>query len=205
MQYSEIVNDIYTLTNRPDLVAETALAIRKATLKMHSLDYFTQDRVSNIITITPAMQASILDNRYAIDLSPAGGNTTRYRAISFIREYNNPLTGQEIQFLKLEPDSIFNEYNLERQNYYYIAGSSAQLRSNKVLTQVTLAYYQYPDVNSTTYTSWIAAQFPYAIIEEAARAIFKMIGKDEEAQTYQEATAENIAMLQEIGVTNQGY
>ena len=204
MQYSDIVNEIYTITNRPDLVNETASAVRKATLKMHSIDFFEQDLVTNIIAVTPSMQASINDTRYSIPLTDASGNTTRYRSLSFIREYNNPLTGQEVQYEKLAADSIFDEYNVEKQNYFYMAGSNVQLRSTKTLTQMTLGYYQYPDINSATYTSWIAVQFPYAIIEEACRAIFKMIGKDEEEQRYQAMSLENIAMLQMIGVENTG-
>lgn len=40
---NSLVSDVYTLTNRPDLVAETALAVKKATLKMHHVDFFARD------------------------------------------------------------------------------------------------------------------------------------------------------------------
>ena len=43
MTLAELIAEAYTLTARPDLVAETASAIRKATLKMHSVDYFYRD------------------------------------------------------------------------------------------------------------------------------------------------------------------
>ena len=41
--FAELLADVYTLTNRSDLIAETKLAVKMATLKMHQRDYFYKD------------------------------------------------------------------------------------------------------------------------------------------------------------------
>jgi len=40
---NSLMDDVYILTNRPELVAETRLAVKKATLKLHQLDFFAKD------------------------------------------------------------------------------------------------------------------------------------------------------------------
>jgi hypothetical protein len=52
MTLAELIAEVYTLTGRPDLVAETSAAVRKATLKMHSVDFFYRDLQEKIITFT---------------------------------------------------------------------------------------------------------------------------------------------------------
>ena len=40
---TSIVDDVYTMTKRPDLVADTLLAVKKATLKAHHTDFYPKD------------------------------------------------------------------------------------------------------------------------------------------------------------------
>ena len=41
-----LADDVYVLTNRPDLVSETRVALRKAIMKLHSADTFKRDLVT---------------------------------------------------------------------------------------------------------------------------------------------------------------
>lgn len=43
VSFAELVADVYTLTNRPDLVGETVLAVQAATLKAHQSDDYIYD------------------------------------------------------------------------------------------------------------------------------------------------------------------
>ena len=43
-----LLADVYSLTTRPDLVAESTVAVRKATLKAHLSDYFFRDLTTQI-------------------------------------------------------------------------------------------------------------------------------------------------------------
>ena len=41
--FSDLTSDVMTITNRPDLIAETKLAVKAATLKIHQSDYYYKD------------------------------------------------------------------------------------------------------------------------------------------------------------------
>jgi len=192
--YNSIVADCYSLTVRPDLVAETAIAVRKATMKFHQADGWKNDIITSLIPLPVTTSGDSFSYRYTLDLTQAG-SLPYFRKISSIDEYNNPLIGNEYHFKELDNDRIFDDYMLEDINYYYRAGQAIQLRVNKQLTTLSVDYWRYPDVTPTGYTSWIAQQFPDAIVCEATATIFAAIGKSDEAQRYAAMFAENLAML----------
>lgn len=193
--YLAIVADIYSLTARPDLIAETALAVRKATMKAHSADFWKNDLTVAFVTMPVLSTNGDVSFRYSLDLT-ATATYPLYRKISHIKEYNIPLTGQEIQFKELDMDRLLDNYLLEDINYFSQAGMQVSLRCNKVLGQLAVGYWKYPDINQTTYTSWIADQYRDMIIEEACASIYKAIGKDNEYQRLAQNFAENLHMLQ---------
>jgi len=43
MSLAQLSTDVIALTKRPDLVAETTLAVKMATLKAHNSDYYPRD------------------------------------------------------------------------------------------------------------------------------------------------------------------
>ena len=181
MNLATLQTEVYNLTNRPDLVSQTLTAIRKATMKCHLADEFRQDLQIAIVTV-PVQT----DFHYLLDLT----NTVTYpnmRRVSYIKEYNNPIVGNEIQFKKLHFSNLLDEYKLEKANYWYQAGMAVTIGSYKQLVQVSVAYFTYPNTATATYSSWIADQFPDAIINEAASTIFKTVGKSDEAKLYQQS------------------
>ena len=194
MNLATLQTEVYNLTNRPDLVSQTLTAIRKATMKCHLADDFRQDLQIAIVTV-PVQT----DFHYLLDLT----NTVTYpnmRRVSYIKEYNNPIVGNEIQFRKLHFSNLLDEYKLEKTNYWYQAGMAVTIGSFKQLTQVSVAYFTYPNTATATYSSWIADQFPDAIIQEAASTIFKTVGKSDEAKLYQQYFAENLQFIRGIGL-----
>ncbi len=50
MTYDELVTEVYALTKRPDLVAETASLIKAATLKAHHTDFYSKDLFETSVT-----------------------------------------------------------------------------------------------------------------------------------------------------------
>lgn len=191
--YNSLVSDIYNLTQRPDLIQETATAIRKATMKCHLADFWKNDLVEISYTV-PVLTVPAVSYRYALDLTDVT-IFPLYRKISHIKEYNNPLTGQEIQFKELDADRLLDNYKLEDINCYYQAGQQVQLRANKFLTTLNIGYYKYPNVVPATYNSWIAVQYPDAVIDEAVAQIYRIIGKDQEAARLSALFGENIHYL----------
>lgn len=192
--YIALQQDIYSLTARPDLVAETAIAIRKATMKCHLADLWKNDIVTTLYPLPVVGDAASLDFRYSIDLTQSA-TFPYYRRVSSIDEYNSPPTGLEQHYKELDNDRILDAYQMEQINYWYQAGQQIQLRANKSLTTLAVDYWRYPDITALNYTSWIADQFRDAIVEEACANVFATIGKDSEAQRYAAKFAENLQLL----------
>lgn len=195
--FAQLLTDLYTITNRPDLANESAVALRKATLKYHMAQDWIQDEVQSIVTLTPLYTN---DSRYSVDLTPAP--FTRFRNIKSVQEYVNPPTYGYVEFRKYEVNDLIDDYGYEKTNYFYRAGTNLLLRCDHVITQAKVTWFQLPDVTSATYNSWIANIFQDAIIEEAASKIFGMIGKPNEQKIQQQLFAENLQLLTQMAVVS---
>jgi hypothetical protein len=195
--FAELCNDVYTITNRPDLVAETKLAVKAATLKMHQSDYYYQDLYESGISFTDPLTTQQVD---ILNLFP------RYRALKYFRFYDGSGTGLARDFFQiLTPNELIDSYGVDKVNVVYVAGSILQVKSREVISLALLGIYQNPILDETTFNSWIAAQFPYAIIFDAARLVFKQIGQDEQSAAFEKLVGEQVAELKISNIQAQGY
>lgn len=183
--FSSLLNDVYVHTNRPDLVNETTLAIKKATSKAHGSDEFPEDFVQVAIVTTATNDPAV----YIVDVTAAP--FVRHRKVLHIV---NTYTKQQYKPITL--DDLFDSYGITRTDCWYKAGLNYVLNAVSG-SQVTVTYLQNPDVTPDTYSSWIALMHPEAIVEEAASQVFKMIGKDTEFQRYAQLSMENFMRLKQ--------
>lgn len=195
--YSDLVADVITITNRPDLIDLTKLAVRHATLKAHKLDFFPKDIYeTGIQWQTPAYIQS-LEYR---NLVP------RWRALKYLRKYDftaSPGKAGEI-FKVITPELILDEYEFQKDNVCYLAGESLEIRSNTKDAYMLLGCYRHPDTTEANYDSWIALDQPSAIVYEAARSVFKQIGFDEQAKEMQSEVADQFTILRQE-IIGEGY
>lgn len=195
--YSDLVADVITITNRPDLVDLTKLAVRHATLKAHKLDFFPKDIYeTGIQWQTPAYIQS-LEYR---NLVP------RWRALKYLRKYDfttSPGTAGEL-FKVITPELILDDYNFQKDNVCYLAGESLEIRSNTKDANMLLGCYRHPDTTEANYDSWIALDQSSAIVYEAARSVFKQIGYDEQAQEMQSEVTDQYSLLRQE-IIGEGY
>ena len=77
MQLSDMINEVYSITNRPDLVGETLSTIRASTLKMHHTDFYYKDLQQSQLTLQQADYVGVFDTSLL----------QRYRAMKFIRKW----------------------------------------------------------------------------------------------------------------------
>ena len=92
MTLNELIAEVYTITNRPDLVAQTLTAVRSATLKMHQRDYFYKDIFETAINFSTAAYLQQLEYRTLIH---------RWRALKYIRKTDSTAY-QDGAFLDVE-------------------------------------------------------------------------------------------------------
>lgn len=187
MLLSELVTSVMTITNRPDLVAETNLAIRRATQRLHGCESFPKDIRTVVLPVSPAAMAGAIDT----SLAPF----TRFRAMKWLRESVPLPTGRERFLTKLEPDMLTDSYGIGSTNIWWLAGSTINWNvaylstSPSGLSALELGYYQNPDTNLATYdasNSWIAVNEPWCIIEEASAKILRLTGQLDVANALQQ-------------------
>lgn len=196
MTFTELVAEVYLITNRSDLVAETESAIRQATLKAHKLDFFSKDIFETGIEFDSA------DFRQSLDYVTLISN---FRAISYLRRVEDELDDTGAFFDIITPLEILDPYGKGKTDIAYVAGRVLEIRSSVSFSKALLGAYVYPIVREGAYLSWVAEQFPFAIIYESARVIFKAIGYDEQSATFTGLVAEEYAELKMSALSDVGY
>lgn len=200
MDYTTIYNEVINLTNRPDLADETRLAIQKTTAKLHQLDFWYKDLDEVVIGNLPQ------DYKFSLDIP---SNFARFRAFNYLRMLdanNNPQEELEL----ISPKQVFDSFQQERTNVFYVGGMSLNCRLANTRPAMIVGYYQYPDVGvatggvgTTTFSSWIANEYPYAIIEEAAAQVFRTIGYADAANSYGQQIVINLQILRQNNILEQ--
>jgi hypothetical protein len=198
MTLAELIQEVYSLTGRPDRVAETLSAIKSATLKAHQSDFYHKDLLEAGVQFNTAEYLQTWDYRNPVPL---------WRAAKYFRKYDTtaiiPLAGKTLA--KVVPENVFDDYAIEKTDIWYAAGGFIQLRSSTKESTYLFGCYLNPDITEAGYGSWIALDHPYAIVFDAASTVFKAIGKDEEATAYRNMVAEQISELRMSNIDSVGY
>jgi len=196
MNFSELCAEVYTITQRPDKVAETESAVKSATLKAHQSDFYFKDIFESGIVFSTSEFVQNLDYRALLP---------RWRAIKYLRKYDNT-SGTPGKFLDLiQPEEVLDRFKIQKQDVFYLAGAYIQINSATQEQYYLFGCYLQPDINKDTYDSWIALDHPYAIIFDAAATVFKTIGKDEEAAAYRGLVGEQMLLLKASNILGVGY
>jgi hypothetical protein len=191
---ASIIADVYTLTNRPDLVGETALAVKAATLKAHQSDDYIKDFTEVSISFSASDYIQALDYKSILPL---------WRKPRYIRESDSIGTPGKI-LTYIEPEKVIDSFGANRYDVFYIAGSYVNIRTANQGQYFFVGYYKNPDITSVGYNSWVADDFPFAIIYEATAIIFKTVGYDEQVPVYRQMVAEQLQLLKQHAVTGIG-
>lgn len=192
VSFASLVSDVYTLTNRDDLVGETALAVKAATLKAHQSDDYIRDLTEYSIDFGSSDYYQTLDFQAVIP---------QWRKPRYMRKYDGA-PGKLLTYL--EPEKVIDNFGADRTDIFYIAGANIQIRSSTQIQYALIGCYLNPIVVPTNFNSWIANDYPFAIVYEAAAIIFKTIGYDEQVPIYRGMVAEQLQLLKQHAVTGMG-
>lgn len=164
-----------TKTNRPELVAETQLAVRMATNAIHLLDFFMRDATEQLFTL-PALNYNAQFDITAL---------TRFRKLRYIKKFDlaSQVTreGEDHQMMEADPAHLFDRYNIVKTNLFYLAGTNLNVKSSTNEQAWLLSWYMYPNTDPETYKSWVADVYPAIIIDRAVADIFRDIGMTDDA------------------------
>lgn len=196
MTLAELIQEVYTLTARPDLVSETSSAVKAATLKAHQSDYYFKDLFESGIAFSTAAFIQNLDYRALI---------ANWRSLKYLRKFDftNNVPGRLLE--TIVPENVLNDYQTQRTDICYGAGAFIQINSSTKEQYYLLGAYLNPILTDAGYSSWVALDHPYFIVFDAAATVFKAIGKDDEATTYRQLVAEQLTMLKTANILVNGF
>lgn len=193
---AELCDEVYTITNRPDLINETRVAVKAATLKCHQSDYYPKDLYETALAWDPIAYVQSLSYR---DIVP------RWRAFKYLRKLESDGTTLGNFFTLLTPSQTLDSYGQNKENICYLAGESLEIRSSTEDTYMLLGCYIHPDITTSGYNSWVSVEHPYAIIYEAAAKIFSQIGWQEQTAEFRREAAEQLILLRNSQIQAEGY
>jgi len=197
MTLAELYAEVYLLTNRDDLVAQTAAAVRSATLKIHQLDYFYKDIFERSIVFPTDSYIQQLEYR---PLFP------RWRALKYLRKTTAQGFDDGVFFTVIPvPEFVEDSYKINQVDVCYVAGDLIQIRSSSKFQYLIVGCYRNPDITTGTYDSWVALDHPYAIIFEAAKSIFFQVGDSDQFAAYSRMAAEEQQLVRISNIQAQGY
>lgn len=188
MTFQELYDEVILITKRPDLIDKTKQQIRAATLKAHHSDFYYPDIHEVPVQFTDPFY---LQTFLPTEIVP------RFRKSKYIRLWIGGIDGMPGKFLTpIQVENSLDSYGYTKTDVYYMAGQGLQIRGCTPLDKVLFGCYLHPIVSpEISYSSWIAEHMPYAIIYEAARAIFKSISFTEQASEYSGLVAEQYQEL----------
>lgn len=196
MTFDEIAAEIYTMTNRPDLVKETESAIKSATLKAHQSDFYSKDIYETGVELPEVNMVQ------SLDLTSLVSNFRQIKYVKVVSD-SNDTEGFYLDLVKTE--ELIDNYKQSKLNVAYVAGRILEMRASVQFKYLLLGAYVFPLVTKEKYSSWVAHQYPYAIIYEAIRIVFITIGQIEEANGYARLAAEARAEMKAASILDVGY
>ncbi len=200
MTLTELINEVYILTNRPDLTGQTLSTVRSATLALHHSDYYFKDLYETGIVFDTSATVQQLEYR---NLFPT------WRSLKYLRKLDVS-TGTQVPglfFSVIDPTDILDQYQVTKDNIVYVAGDNLNARSSVAFQHCLIGFYRNPLLGTTndTFSSWIAIDHPWAVIYTAASTVLKMIGKDSAAKSMEGLAAMQLVELRNLNVIANGY
>lgn len=184
MNFGELCQAVFVITNRPELLAETQLAIQKATLKFHMLDFWKRDRFEKTLPFTAASSVQI-------DIS---AQFERFRKFGTLAPFDpvglkilpcyDQVTGNARGLKEIEPDRLFDNYSTDRVDVFYMSGTGLNIRFASGQSAIYASWYKYPLVAPNNFNSWIADMYWPIIVEQAAGEILIALGQIEDANRF---------------------
>lgn len=195
--FTSLLAQVYTLTNRPDYVNETTLAIQTATLRAHQREFYFKDLVESGIQFQSA--------DYKLKLNPFS-LYSNYRSLKYLRKFDYTSNCPGILLCKKELTDIKDTYGRDLVDIYYAAGAEVNMKLSTQEQYMLFGLYVHPIVLPDTYNSWIANEYPQAIVNEAASFIQGgLLGMTAQATYNHQIALDTYMNIDMANITSVGY
>lgn len=160
--FEALVQEIFQLSNRPDLRAETESAIRQAVLGYHHLDFFWRDKTVGVINVTSGARV-----RHEIPLSTFGN----LRGIAAISPYDG---AHDSVGKPLAKQVTLGQHRCE---YWQLMGDKLVIVTNQRTHQFAVDHWVNPVLApADKFHSWVVDLYREAVIDATLAKIFTITG-----------------------------
>jgi hypothetical protein len=173
--FAQMYDKVVALTARPELVTLTKLAIAKATVEAHHVDFFPRDRKLAYIpyVLDSSKALCTIDNVYA--------TYPRLRGIQSVQGVD--ATGRAVEkFGQRDYDAFYDDRLALIYSVYDVIGSSMKFTPVIQTGRLELVAYENPNPTEDGYSSWIADDYPEFLAAWAAMFVQARSGAVELAQ-----------------------
>lgn len=190
--WDDVLAEVISVTNRPELTAETAIALRQAVRAAHKSHKFWRD-----LTVVTKSSLSASDALQTISIT---SDLPRFRQMAYVK------SGTTDKFYRpVDISDLVDSYSLLKVDVYYIAGTDIKLRAYSPETSYDFCYYQYPIVSPTSsFDSWIADEHRDLLVAWAASTVCAMVGEQEIKSRMDQLVAIGLADLVQDNVVAEG-
>lgn len=185
MNFEAAVEQVLTIVKRPDLLPRIQSAVSASILRCHHSDFFYRDIVEVPVQFT---EVKHLQRFTPTEVLP------RFRKVKYIRYWHGGTDGRfGAMFTPIQIEASVDGYGYERDDVFYMAGTKLQLRGSLPIHRILFGAYQHPVISPTdAVESWILAEYPFAVIYDAAATIFRGINFAEQAAAYTNLALEEL-------------
>lgn len=170
MNFTEVVNEIVSITKRPDKITDIRRNVNSVISKACLGADFARDHDEALLNISSSDYAGNI----------ALSNLARFRKINYILP-----TGYRQPIKLIDPIQVFDAC-VEQVNRFYISGDQINYKLSVLTPSVKVGWFKYPPLlTDAAPTFWLLDAAPYMVIDGAAAATFRNIGDDNSARQHE--------------------
>ena len=177
--FAELQALVVGQTRRPEVTDITDAAIRTATLRAHHVDFFSRDLAPGSLTYTVNHSVKFYD------FPSLSTSLPRIRSLQMLQCTDSVTLAPTETLEYRELNDLYDSDNNQRLSVYTLIGNTLRIYPQVATGSIGLYYYQNPNVQSLTYSSWIADEYPDDLAVWAAAIVFARTGFAEMAADFQ--------------------
>lgn len=157
-------------TRRPEVPAITQAAVRTATLRAHHTDFFPRDLTLGQLDYAPSSIS------YSYDFPNLQSLFPRLRAIQLLQSVD-PIALVPVEELEFRDiDDLYTAEGEMRMHVYTRIGDTLRVYPSAPTGKFSVYYHRNPITQTSTYSSWIADEYPDELAMWAAAIVWARTG-----------------------------
>jgi hypothetical protein len=176
MTLNEIVQEVISITNRPDREDFIRRQVRASITEVHGTAKYPRDRVEEVFVLNEP--ATLIK----LTLPP---RLKKFEVLGAVSNNGQPiaLSTSNNQYERTDPAGLFDEGFQSKVDIYYVAGAVLNIRSSVCTPNIYAMYSTFPEVADNNLETWIMATQESLIIDLALSKVFETFGRDKEARS----------------------